>query len=158
MGEINVSKWNTSVNELLLNFKGALDSLLPWLIKSKIPINEGEAYDDWEAITSALFESMVINSIRFSEEYEGETIDFSKYDFQYENYTGLVFIIAENPKDSDELTVFVSFDITDNFEMINVCKISRTSLKSISRDKIRLSDAEFFLIKEILIDKLVIET
>lgn len=58
-----MSKWHTSINELLLNYKGALQSLIPWLEKSNIPYKEGEAYDEWDAISSTLYETMVTNSI-----------------------------------------------------------------------------------------------
>ena len=63
-----MSKWNTSIKELLLNYKGVLQSLIPWLEKSNIPYKEGEAYDEWDTITSTLYEAIVINSINYSDE------------------------------------------------------------------------------------------
>ena len=56
MGKLIMEKWNTSIKELLLNYMGALQAIIPWLEKSRIPYLEGESYDEWDAITSTLYE------------------------------------------------------------------------------------------------------
>lgn len=137
-----MSKWKTSIRELLLNYKGALQSLIPWLEKSNIPYWEGEAYDEWDTITSTLYEAIVINSINYSDELKDKN-PFPKYDFQYQDYNNLNFILCENPIGKSEFLVFVSFSTEDNFEMINTCRIAKSSLIVISRSKVKLSDANF---------------
>jgi len=76
--------WETSINELISIYWNALNSILPWLEKAKIPWKEGESYDDYDAIASALYENIVIKSVNAQEKYNG---DFSKYNFHYKEYS-----------------------------------------------------------------------
>jgi hypothetical protein len=152
-----MSKWNTSIKELLLNYKGALQSLIPWLEKSNIPYKEGDAYDEWDAITTTLYESIVINSINYSDELK-DKIPFSKYDFKYQDYNNLNFILCENPKGKSEFLIFVSFNTEDNFEVINACNVAKDSLIVISRSKLKLSDANFYINPKIPIQDITLET
>lgn len=142
-----MGKWDATVRELLLNFNGALNSLIPWLDKSKIPYKEGEAYDEWDAIASVLFETMVVNSIRYSESFENDR-PFAKYDFQYENYRGLNFILCEDSTGQNEISVFVSFSVEDNFEMVHICKVLKDSFEVIARSKLITSEVKFYLNKD----------
>ena len=151
-----MSKWNTSIKELLLNYKGALHSLIPWLEKSNIPFKEGDAYDEWDTITSTLFETIVINSINYSNELMDKK-PFPKYDFHYQDYDNLNFILCENPIGKNEFLAFVSFSVEDNFEMINICNVAKDSLIVISRSKLKLSDANFYLNQKIPIENITIE-
>lgn len=52
-------KWNTSVTELIMVFRGALISIIPWLERAKIYWKNGESYDDWDNIVNALYENIV---------------------------------------------------------------------------------------------------
>lgn len=139
-----MSTWNISVKELVLNFRGALQSIIPWLDKCNIPYKEGEAYDEWDTITTALYETIVINSINYSDELTDKS-PFPKYDFQYQDYNKLNLILCENPIGKNEFLVFVSFGTEDNFEMINACIVAQDSLCVISRRKIKLRDANFYI-------------
>ena len=151
-----MSKWNTSIRELLLNYRGALLSLIPWLTKSNIPYKEAEAYDDWDTITSTLYETLVINSINYSDELMDKN-PFPKYDFQYKDYKNLNFILCEYPIGKNEFLVFVSFSTEDNFEMINTCNVAKDSLMVISRSKVKLSDANFYLNQKIPLENITLE-
>jgi len=156
MRELIMSKWNTSVRELLLNFKGALSAVVPWLEKSKIPYYEGEAYDEWDTITSTLYETMVVNSIRYSECFEID-IPFAKYDFQYKNYQGLNFILCENPTGLNELSIFVSFSVEDGFEMVKICKVNKRNLEALSESKLKASEVKFYLNQDTPVENITIE-
>jgi hypothetical protein len=151
-----MGKWKTTIKELLLNYKGALQSIIPWLDKSNIPYKEGEAYDEWDTITSTIFETIVINSINYSDELTDKK-DFPKYDFQYQDYNNLNLILCENPIGKNEFLVFVSFSTVDNFEMINTCIIAKDSLIVKSRSKIKLSDANFYLNQKIPLENINLE-
>jgi hypothetical protein len=151
-----MSEWNTSIKELLLNYKGALQSLLPWLEKSNIPYKEGEAYDDWDSICNNLYENFVINSILYSENYDNAN-SFAKYNYGYKDYNNLNFILCENPIGKNEFLAFVSFSVEDNFEMINTCNVAKDSLIVLSRSKLKLSDANFYLNQKIPIENITLE-
>lgn len=151
-----MGKWNTSIKELLFNYKGALQSLVPWLEKSKIPYKEGEAYDEWDAIALTIYESMVINSIIYSEGLINKN-PFAKYDLQYENYNGLNFLLCEDPEGRDEFLVFVSFSAEDYFEMINTCKVKKDSFDVILRSKIKARDVIYYLYQQIPIENITID-
>lgn len=151
-----MEKWNTSIKELLLNYMGALQAIIPWLEKSRIPYLEGESYDEWDAITSTLYETMVINSINYSHELTNKNT-FPKYDFQYQDYNNLNFFLCESPIGKNEFLVFVSFSPEDNFEMINTCSVEKDNLTVISRSKVKLSEASFYLRTKILLENITLE-
>ena len=66
---------------MLLNFQGALRSLLPHADAVCLPWRDGENYDEWEAIASALFESLVVFPIRTSlDERSWSEIKFPPYE------------------------------------------------------------------------------
>lgn len=152
-----MSKWNTTVEELMYVLKGALTALTPWLEKSKIPYKESEAYDDWDKITATLYESMVIQSIRFSEIGNIRKKEFAKYGFQYESYAELAFLICKKPNASDELAIFVSFSAEDHFEKVHTCTVNKNTLNVISRNKIPLSESEFYWFDNSAVSSLEIE-
>lgn len=149
--------WNVSVKDLLMNFQGALVALVPWLEKSKIPFVEGESYDDWDMISSTLYETMVINSIKYSTEFSNNQYPFAKYDYPYDNYEGLSFILAENPEKSSDFTIFVSLNSNDKFKSINVCRVSKLNMQVVSKGRLKLNAAEFYVFNESLTNVLNIE-
>jgi hypothetical protein len=55
--------WSVSPTNLMGHFREALLALVPIADKIHMPWREPESYDDWDAITSALFSSIVIRSI-----------------------------------------------------------------------------------------------
>ena len=55
--------WHVTSTELIKNFRGALLSIMPWVIKSKIPYLVENAYDDWDEIVSVLYEQSVMNQL-----------------------------------------------------------------------------------------------
>ena len=151
-----MEKWKTTISELVLNFKGALFSIIPWLEKSKIPFKEGESYDDWDSIAAVLFKTMIVDSIRFSD-LSITNSQFAEYDLHYKSYQGLNFLLCNTETETNNFQVFVSFNVEDNFETINVCIVDKESLQVCSEGKIPVSDVTFFLYNEIPIEHIVIE-
>jgi hypothetical protein len=95
--QINLEKnndyWKTNLNEVMYIFRGALNSLVPWLEKSKIPWKDEAAYDDWEAISECLYFNLVLRSISFSDPlYELEGIKLSRYDRFYSDYSEISYV------------------------------------------------------------------
>lgn len=149
MGGVNMSIWRTSVNELFLYFQGAIKAIVPWLDKSRIPYLENEAYDEWDTIVSSLYEAIVVCNIKSCNENKRYNQDFVKYDFHYESYVGMNFIIVNKCEDLNELSVFVSFSAEDNFDKINICRIDKNNLQIIDRGKISFKDLDFYFYDEI---------
>lgn len=151
--------WNTSVNELIMNFRGALLSLLPWLAKSKISYNEQSSYDDWDAISEVLYETMVLNSIRYSDEYKSlnNLLPFAKYDFYYENYEGLNYIKTQIPGRIEELMIFMAFVHENNLDAIKVAVVNKNDFKTISTEKIPFAEADFYIGSELQVSNLNIQ-
>ena len=87
-----------------------------------------------------------------------DKIPLSKYDFQYQDYNNLNFILCENPTGKNEFLIFVSFSTEDNFEVINACNVAKDSLIVISRSKVKLSDANFYINQKIPIQDITLET
>jgi hypothetical protein len=78
-------QWATSVTELLAIFHDALAVLVPIADRARIRWRDGEAYDDWDSIGSALFENVVVRSIKNS------------YDTLIRSYRRVAFISVEGP-------------------------------------------------------------
>ncbi len=143
-----MNMWNTTIDELIENFRGVLNAILPWVEKNQIPYEEGLAYDDWDNLATTLFNTFVINSICSSKQFNLAMPDFAKYDFFYDDYKNLSFIIINGTEDETELLVFVSFVNIKNFDEVNVKKIDKVSLKVISEFKIKYSECNFAVFNE----------
>jgi len=97
-----------SINDLLLSFKGSINSLIPWLEKIKMPYDKLSSYDDWDEISSTLFRTIVLNSIINSTDDIDDNIIFSEYGIIYENYRDYSFLFIDNKSD-DYFQVFNEF-------------------------------------------------
>lgn len=115
--------WKTSVEELLTIFRGALISITPWLEKARIKWKQGESYDDWDNIATTLFENIVCNSL-ISETMPKYSI--AKYDFTYDCYSNLDYILAKSKKYIDKSLVFVSFQSQNSpLDIVKVAVIDK---------------------------------
>lgn len=57
--------WRTEVGHLIKVFRNSLLDLIPHLEAVRVPWREEEAYDEWDNITTVLFENIVLRSIRW---------------------------------------------------------------------------------------------
>lgn len=70
--------WTTTIGELVRIFHDALAAVAPILERARIHSDELRAYDDWDEIAQALFENVVVRSIRWSQEANHD-IDLGRY-------------------------------------------------------------------------------
>ncbi len=134
------SMWSTSINYLLDIFKGAVLSIIPWLDKAKINWKDEDAYDDWDNIVNALFENIVCSSIvgEVSKNYP-----IAKYNYHYDDYSNVDFIIIRSGEYANENLAFISFQsISDPFDNIKVA-ILNISFKVVKRVSIKNENIDF---------------
>lgn len=107
MGELILeNNWNTSVNELLIIFRGSLLSIVPWLEKANIKWKDEESYDDWENIALVLYENIVCASL------VGEVLpeySIAKYGFTYDDYSGVDYLKVMSKEYSEKSLALISF-------------------------------------------------
>ena len=87
--------WTTSVVELLSIFREGLVAMVPIAEKARIPWRDGEAYDDWDGIASALYTNIVVRGI---DDSLGTPFGagMPRYDTQYDSYAGFRYIVLED--------------------------------------------------------------
>jgi hypothetical protein len=90
-------RWSTSVNDLASIFRDALSALVPIAERARMPWREPNNYDDWDAITEALFKSLVINSLEHANEWNAFS-ELPRYDLVIEKYAQKSFLtVSPNP-------------------------------------------------------------
>ena len=135
--------WETSINELISIFRGAINAILPWLEKAKIPWKEGVAYDDFDVIAESLFESIVAGSVKSQNKYSGK---FPKYNYRYTDYSEMDYIGVKDDKGND--LVFVEFQsIFGENDKIKVAVLNKAGFCE-KYDSIDYVGDSFFLSKE----------
>ena len=96
---------NTSVTELVTIFRDAAIALIPHVERAKMPWKDGESYDDWDNIVTALYENIICNTLL----YPDSDYDIAKYDFSYTSYSNMNFIIVNSKNHIDRSLVFIGF-------------------------------------------------
>lgn len=89
--------WTVTATQLLSDFREGLVALVPIAEKTRMPWRKPIAYDDWERIEAALYESIVVSP------FENMVKDcpwypIATYDFHFETYQDKSFIgLAGDP-------------------------------------------------------------
>lgn len=138
------NNWKTTVNELLLIFRGALMAVIPWLEKAKIKWKEGEAYDDWDNIAASLYQNIVCSSLtgEVSSDYS-----IAKYNFHYEDYLLIDFIQVRSKSYSDKNFAFVSFQSNSSpLDTVKVAELNKSD-KVDGYTNLKLDGLEFVFVK-----------
>ncbi len=79
-----------STGEVVMNFREALRGLVPVMQKAGIPWKRPDAYDEWDSVATALFESLVVAVLSWSlSDEEREDFRVPEYDVLLESYRGL---------------------------------------------------------------------
>jgi hypothetical protein len=99
----------TSAHEILCLFREALLSLIPIAEKAHMAWREPEAYDDWDRICEAIFQSIVVESIENAEGI-GKFFPMQKYDQRIASYHDKSFIARYGAK---EINAFICFETRD---------------------------------------------
>jgi hypothetical protein len=58
--------WTTTLDELMAIFRDGLIALVPIAERARIAWHDAEAYDDWDRIAEAVFQSVVVDAIENS--------------------------------------------------------------------------------------------
>ena len=117
-----------TITDVLLNFRQALLAILPAVERVGIPWRRPDAYDDWDAITSVMFNTLVVEVFRWS--VASSTSGLFKmpgYDLLLESYAGLCVLEVRHAALQGGRHLFHSFGTHDSpFDMIEVRRISET--------------------------------
>lgn len=115
-----------TVTSVLLNFRNALLVLLPMVERVEIPWKRVDAYDEWDAITSVLFNKLVQEVLRWHLPEDNQA-DFNlpEYDLLLSTYAGLATLEVVHPSLQPGRWVFHAFG-TDNdpFDVVEVRSLS----------------------------------
>jgi hypothetical protein len=117
----------------------ALSALAPIVEQARISWREGEAYDDWDAIASVLYENILVRSLRFAREISFDP-NVPDYDISYPSYRELDFLIVEGRDIPTGTTAaFVGFAGTSqNFAIIKWLEVDADG--SVSNKEIKLAE------------------
>lgn len=138
--------WSTTVSEVVDVFRNALIAIVPWLEKARIGWREGDAYDDWDNISNALYENIVCSSLfgEVAQEY-----DIVGYDFITNDYSRVNFILVRTGQYEGNDLAFVSFQSIDRpMDMIKVAVLEKSG-SVVERKLIRCNEVEFVFVKRI---------
>jgi hypothetical protein len=88
-----------TVLEVVLNFRAALLGVIPAFEKANIPWRRPDAYDEWDSVASALFETLV-SSVLTSRvpETMRESFQLPQYDLLLPGYAALSTIEVLTPQ------------------------------------------------------------
>jgi hypothetical protein len=87
-----------TVTTILINFRSALLAVIPMVERLGIAWKRPEAYDEWDAIASVLFEKLVIEALRWSlPPDEREKFQLPRYDLLLPSYAGLGSLEVVHP-------------------------------------------------------------
>lgn len=97
-----------------MTFQSALAALVPYAERAGIPWRRPDAYDQWDEIATALFESLVARPLSW---YvlgdEGGNLALPCYDLLLETYSRLSTIEVINPALEDGRWLFHAFGMKD---------------------------------------------
>lgn len=132
-------EWPTSTGLLLSAMREALLALIPVAEKVHMSWRDDEAYDDWDAIATALYDSIVGQSILHSIDAK-EMLPLAPYDLEVKSYKERSYIRVS--KENPEL-VFVRFETKDNpFDTVGVAAIQQSGMV-MDYKQISLQNVEF---------------
>lgn len=93
-----------TVTDLVRNFQAALMGLIPSIGRVGIPWKRPDAYDEWDNITAAIYQALIVEPLRFSLPLdERDRFTLPAYDLLLPSYTGMS-VIAVLPAQSNEST------------------------------------------------------
>lgn len=139
-------KWNTSVTELIMVFRGALISIIPWLERAKIYWKNGESYDDWDNIVNALYENIVFSTLIGVVE---KKYNIAKYNFTYNDYSTIDFLGVRDKNYYEKKYVFIAFQSNlTPFDLVSVAELDNEE-RVIGYSNLKFDDSEFVFVKSI---------
>lgn len=98
--------------DLLRNCRDALRALTPMCEFVRIPWHDGDAYDQWDVMANAVFETLVVDAIQWSSEVDS-SFKLAGYDMQLASYSSLSFLTVASGIDTFPHGAFLRF-VTEN--------------------------------------------
>lgn len=101
------------MTDVLLTLREALIALVPTMERARIPWREAEAYDDWDAIATVLYERLVVGTLAagLSGDDQERGLSLPPYDLLVPSYQPYSWIQVRVPGNEDRL-VFQRFGTT----------------------------------------------
>jgi hypothetical protein len=138
-----MSKWETSLDELVALFSDALRALVPIAERAHMAWKEPDAYDDWDHICEAIYRSIVIGSIEHTDEI-GTFMPILDYDRRTRAYEKNSFI---GDAKSKEREAFVCFETESApFDRCLFAVLDR-NLKVVGERRAATSDTNFSFVR-----------
>ena len=148
MGEIiENNQFIVSVNELIKVFRDTLISVIPFLEKVKIEWRQGQSYDDWDNISMTLYQNIVCSSLygEVRNEYP-----INKYEFAYNDFSKLDYILVYCKEYSDKKLAFISFQSVNTYlDYVKVAVLNNLEI-NIGYLELRQGNLEFSFNKRTL--------
>ncbi len=121
------------ITDLIENFRQALVSMVPCIEKINLSWTGNETYDQWDHITSVLYENLVKFPVSWGLIEEQELkLEIPDYDMSYEDYSGFSFI-ALLPERHVESAYYVFHSFVTRkkaFDTVRIIKIDDNEKRS----------------------------
>jgi hypothetical protein len=150
----NGGSLDTTVTHLIAMFRDAIRALVPIMDRAHITWKEHEAYDQWDAIVSVLYERLVIEPIRWGlgdgeVPLAEEILRLPRYDFFVDDYSNRSFIELTPSQRSQRFpNAFLRFvSDSDPFDLAEVVMLDEARIIRSPRPprRLRLANARFDL-------------
>ena len=82
-----------TITELVVTFSECLSALTPYVTRVGIPWKEPDNYDEWDAIASTIYSSIVVSTIAYAVEAE-LFAKLAPYDMSLSNYANTSFLFS----------------------------------------------------------------
>jgi hypothetical protein len=138
-----MSKWATSVDELVVLFSDAVRALLPIAERAHMAWREPDAYDDWDHICEAIYRSIVIRSIEHADEI-GKFMPILDYEWRSSSYEKNSFIGDAKAKERE---AFVCFETeTSPFDLC-LFAVLDSNLNVVGNRRVATADVKFTFVR-----------
>ena len=137
-----------TITELVANFRAGLLGLLPAVERVKMPWRPSDAYDEWDELTQAVYEALVVWPLRWTlPEDKHRLFSMPRYNLLLPTYASLSLVEVLTPKASGAIQVFHAFGTTDApFDTVEWLPVGPTGLPlSSALESIPLDRARFAL-------------
>lgn len=115
-----------TIDAVLANFREALRAVVPMMEGAGIPWKRPDAYDEWDSVATALFESLVVSVLRESlSENDWHDFKIPDYDLLLDSYRGMSTLEVEHSSLGAGRWVFHAFGTKETpFDSVEVRGVS----------------------------------
>ena len=136
-----------SVAALILNFRSGLAALVPAMERVGVPWKRPHAYDEWDAVASCLYQTLVVEPIRWGlEEADRESFELPPYDLLLDSYSNGSRIEVLHARVSGTVAAFHSLGtIQSPFDAVEVRILSNGGPASADLTILPIEECRFCL-------------